>query len=443
MSMRDYIPAWLGGSRTAPAVQNASPLPVVLQDSNYREIFGPAINLPVPTEQTALMVSAVHACVNLIAGTISALPLELYHQSVDGERERLTNDNLWWILNEEFIPRWSAANAWEYMTQSLLLHGDAFAVIERDYAGGVRGLIPVHPMRASVILAPDKRRLVYSILPELPADGAKATIYDQDDILHIGGFGFDGFRGLSPIRYALRMTGAVTIATQEYSANFFANSARPDFAITSPNKLSPETVDQLRAMLNDRHGGTSKAHQPMVLSGGLDVKQMQMPIGDMQLIETRKFQVEEIARIYGVPAFMIGHVEKTTSWGSGVAEMGTAFVRYTLAQHLNKFETEINRKLFRTRAKVAKFDTANLERADMTTLFNSFRVGLGRAGEPGFLTVAEVRQALNLKRQPDGELFSGIAAPAAPTPAPAPAEDPTEPAEPPAPKPAPKKGKKS
>ena len=138
---------------------------------------------------------------------------------------------------------------------------------------------------------------------------------------------------------------------------------------------------------------------------------------------------------------MIGHVEKTTSWGSGVAEMGTAFVRYTLAQHLNKFETEINRKLFRTRAKVAKFDTANLERADMTTLFNSFRVGLGRAGEPGFLTVAEVRQALNLKRQPDGELFSGIAAPAAP--AATPAEAPVAPAETPPPPPAPKKGKKS
>lgn len=438
MSVRDYLPAWLGGSK-AGSVQNASALPVVVQDWSYRnDLFGPATNLPMPTEYTALMVSAVHACINLIAGTISCLPVDLYRQSADGERDKLTDDNLWWALNEQFVPRWSAANGWEFLVQSLLIHGDAFAVIVRDRMGTPTGFIPVHPRRVSVVLTPDGTRLVYSVLPELNADRGAAKVYDQDDMLHVAGFGFDGFRGLSPLRYALRMTGAVSIATQEYSANFFANSARPDFALTSPNKLSPEAVEQLRAMLGERHGGTAKSHQPMLLHGGLDIKTISMPLEDVQLLATRQFQIEEIARIYGVPPFMIGHNEKTTSWGSGVEAMGTAFVRYTLRQHLHKFENEINRKLFRTRSKVALFDTTDLERADMKSMFDAFRVGLGRAGEPGFLTVEEVRQALNLKRQPNGQLFNGgTNPPAAPEPQ-------AEPAPPPAPAaPAAKKGKRN
>jgi HK97 family phage portal protein len=126
----------------------------------------------------------------------------------------------------------------------------------------------------------------------------------------------------------------------------------------------------------------------------------------MQLLQTRQFAIEEIARIYGIPPFMIGHNEKTTSWGSGVEAMGTGFVRYALRQHLNKIENEVNRKLFRTASKVAQFDTTELERADTKSMFESMRIAIGRSGEPGFLTINEARARLSLKRLDGGNDLS-------------------------------------
>jgi len=152
-----------------------------------------------------------------------------------------------------------------------------------------------------------------------------------------------------------------------------------------------------------------------------------MPIEDMQLIETRRFQVEEIARIYGVPPFMIGHTDKTTSWGSGIDAMGAGFVRFTLRDHLNAYENELNRKFFRTSRWIAKFDTSELERADLKTLLESYRIALGRAGERAIMTVEEVRNRLDLPRVADGDLNANL--PAGPAPKEPADPEPKDPAE--------------
>jgi len=406
---------WLFTGRGPGAVQAADQpqtrLPEIVRGTSlFDDLVLGAGGLQVPTEQTALTVSAIYASVNLIAGAIAALPMHIYRRSPDGELDRLPNDDLWWLLNEQMTPRWSAANGWEFMVQALLLHGDGFAKIRRDRNGAIQALEPIHPSRVTVAVSNDGLRLVYVVEPDpaIPSSArAGREVIDQDDMLHIAGFGFDGRRGLSPLRYALRMTGSVALATQDYSARFFSNSARPDFALRTDQALPPEKVQLLREQIDERHRGQANAHRPMVLTNGLDVKTITLPAEDMQLIETRQFQIEEIARIYGIPPFMIGHNEKTTSWGSGVEAMGIGFVRYALRQHLNKFQNEINRKLFRTASRVAEFDTTELERADTKSLFEAFRIALGRAGEPGFMTVEEVRARLSLKRQPDGELSRG------------------------------------
>jgi len=142
--------------------------------------------------------------------------------------------------------------------------------------------------------------------------------------------------------------------------------------------------------------------KPMILEGGLDIKTLTMPLEEMQLLETRKFQVEEICRAFGVQPFMIGHTEKTSSWGTGVEAMGAGFVRYTLRDHLNAFQNEINRKFFRTAARVAEFDTAELERADIGVMMAALRQALGRAGEPAIMSVEEVRTMLRLPRKMEG-----------------------------------------
>lgn len=409
MTFRERVASWIMGRE----IKNSVPMPMMTADSgNLEEFWGiPKTGLPVVTEQTAMTISAVYACVNLIAGAISALPMNVFARKPDGERDQLHNDDIWWLLNEQFTPRWSAANGWEYLVMALLFHGDAFAVINRRKDGTIIGIDPIHPSRVTVLFSTNGAELVYAILRDtrIPDTGPSFDVYAQDDILHVAGFGFDGLRSVSPLRYHLKMAGAVALATQNYAANFFSNSARPDMAITTDQEINAETARGIREAWNRTYQGTENAHNVAVLGKGAKLQQITMSAEDAQLIATRQFQIEEIARAYGVPPHMIGHTEKTTSWGAGVTEMGAGFVRFTLRQHLNKFQNEINRKFFRTATRFAEFDTFELERADMKSLFEGFRVALGRAGEPGFMTTDEVRLKLNLKRTNGGDtLATGV-----------------------------------
>ncbi|MDZ7906328.1 MAG: phage portal protein [Cypionkella sp.] len=356
-----------------------------------------------PSENAIMRVTAASSCVKLIAGAIASLPMHIYNRSLDGDLTRDVNSDLWWTLNEQFSPRWSASAGWSFMVGSLLLHGDGFAEILRNGAGLIVGLTPLHPNRVRVIATPDGSRLVYEVQPdptiEAPsAQVASMRVLDQDDILHVPGFGFNGLRGMSALRFSLANSGSLAINAQDFSQKFLENMARPDFALRTDQQLTDEQYNRLRASL-DEHKGPMNAGRPMILDGGLDLKTLTMPLEEMQLLETRKFQVEEIARAFGVQPFMIGHTEKTSSWGTGVEAMGAGFVRYTLRDHLNTFQNEINRKFFRTARFCAEFDTAELERADTAAMFSAIRVALGRAGEPAFMTLEEARQMLRLPKK--------------------------------------------
>jgi HK97 family phage portal protein len=404
MTWRTALAEFIGGRK----FENLTTLPQIVNGSSQWGDFADFEGGLSPlTERQALTISAIYASVNLIAGAIAALPLNIYRYSAkDGERTRLYDDPLHWILNEEMSPRWSAANGWEFLCRSLLLPGDSFAIIERGFDGAPNGLVPVHPDRVTVAVSNDARRLIYGIEPEIMAsdqEKGRLRAYDQDDIIHVPGFGFDGRVGMSPLRYALRMTGGSTKAMAEFMASFYVNSARPDYALMTDQALSPDAIEDIKRQIDDNHKGPSKAYRPMVLQGGLDVKTISMPIKDMEVIAMQQFQTEEIARIYGVPPFMIGSTEKTTSWGTGVDSMGIGFVRYTLRRHLNKFENELNRKLFRTASRVLEFDTSDLERADNKSFVEGLRTAVGRAGETRMISINEARKAMRMKRDGDPE----------------------------------------
>lgn len=359
-----------------------------------------------PSERQAMRVTAVWACVSLIGGAISSLPMHVYRRADDGDLTRDANHELWWVLNEQWSPRWSASAGWNFVTASKLLHGDGFAEILRSRSGAIRGLVPLHPNRVRVIATPDGARLVYEVQPDPTisrpdAERSRVRVLDQDDVLHVPGFGFNGLRGMSALRFSLANSGRLALNAQTFSASFLENMARPDFALKVATNLTDDDFDRLREMLDD-HKGPRNSGRPMILEGGLDIHQLTMPLEDVQLLETRKFQVEEIARAFGVQPFMIGHTEKTSSWGTGVEAMGAGFVRYTLRDHLNAFQNEMNRKFFRTARNVAEFDTAELERGDTKSMFDAVRVALGRAGEPAFMTREEGRQFLRLPREMQG-----------------------------------------
>lgn len=344
------------------------------------------------SERSAMSVSAVYACVGLIAGAVLSLPLPIYRRDEKG-RERVQHE-IGDLLNSQPHPAWSAATAWEFTLTSVLLSGDSFWRIHRKskYSPKVAAFEPLHPNKVEVKRNGD--RLIYIVTLE---DGQRVP-FDQDDILHVPGPGFDGLRGMSPVRFAaLRMAGGLAKAADEYSAAFFQNGARPDFILqTDQTKLSVEAAELVRQTWGEKHQGLARAHLPAVLTGGLKVQQLSLSAEDAQLIETRRFQVEDVCRVFGVPPHMIGHTEKTSSWGSGVEAQAIGFVKFTLQRWLVKFEQEINRKCFADGAHFCEFNTAGLERGDIKTRNESYRTGLGRAGEDAWLTVNEVRRAENL-----------------------------------------------
>lgn len=412
--LRDWVGGGFRNGGTAPAISNSAAIPssLVSRGSSIYEAFagldGLGADLPLLNERSALTVSAITGCVNLISGAICSLPVNIFAQKADGERTRLGDDPLLSVLNTEFSPRWVAHAGWDFLARSRLYHGDGFAEIIRQ-GSRVNGLRPIHPLLVQPAPWTDGSRMAYIISPDPWLENRERRVVDQDDMLHVPGWGFDGVRSVSPLRHFLKMAGSVALATQDYAGQFFANSARPDYQLEHPGNPTEQQVESLRVMLAEKHSrAAGNAFKPMILTGGMKASSLQLSNEDAELIATRGFQIEEIARAFGVPPFMIGHHEKSTSWGTGVAEMGAGFVRYTLRSHLNAFQNEINRKLLRTGGRKIEFDTFELERGDMKSMFEALRVALGRAGEPGFMTQNEARGVAGLNKMDDGDvLFDG------------------------------------
>lgn len=354
-------------------------------------------------EDAARSVAAVSACCDLIGGSIGCLPLHFYRRTPQG-RDRYTSD-LWWLFNERPSPQFSAAAFWQYISDSRLLHGDGFARIVRSspYSPTVIGVEPYHPLLVDV----DKvgGRLVYTFHPRDTTE--KMIVADQDDVLHFPGAGYDGIRSVSALKYGLKHAAGIAKAADEQAAQNMEDGARPDFAVEVPGEMTPDARETLRKSWMDRHSGQGSKKAPVVLAGGMKLHQLTMSAEDAQLLGTRQFQIEEICRIFGVPPFMIGHNEKTTSWGSGVEQMGIGFVKYTLQRHLCVIEQEINHKFFKTSRNFAEFLTAGLERGDIKSRNESYRIALGRAGEPAWMTVNEVRAFENLPPVAGGDVIGG------------------------------------
>ena len=377
-------------------------------------VGGPSVN-----ETTAMRVSAVYACVALIAGAISTLPMPVYARSVEG-REKVDHP-YFWLLNESPNDDISAAVFWEYLVSSRLFYGDCFAEILRPSfaSSSVTGFLPHHPNRVQPF-RDTAGNLFYRVTPLI---GAPYTVHPSD-MIHVPSLGFDGIRSPSPITYAARQAVGTALSADEYNSRFFVNGARPDFAITMPGVMSKDQADMLRATWTEHHAGVAKSHMPAVLMGGLDIKQLSLSAVDSQILATSMFQVEQIARVLGVPPHMIGHTDKSTSWGAGVENMGRGFVKFTLKRDLVKFEQEFNRKLWPTRERLfVRFDLADIERGDLKSENEALRIALGRAGEPGWMTQDEVRKEKNMPpKGGDANKLLSVIAPAAPQPQPTEAE---------------------
>ncbi|CAG4906170.1 phage portal protein [Paraburkholderia saeva] len=364
------------------------------------------------TERSAMSVAAVYACVSLIGGAIASLVMGEYERN--GADNMPVQSDLWYLFNEEMHPRWSAAVGWEYGVQSLLLHGDLFQRIHRvtRYSSAIESFEPLHPLCVNPMRYGE--RMVYSVWD--PVTGQVEYI-DQDDIIHVPGPGFDGYRGLSQIRHVLRLPVSASIAAGELSEGILNDGLRPDLVLKTSTKLDEAKINKLRNQWLEKYSGLRNSAAPVVLDGDMDIKQISMSASDAQLLENRKLTADDICGIFGVMPYMIGRPEKTTTLGSSVEQFGISFVKYTLQRHIVKIEQEANRKVIRSPTKFVRYDVSSLERGDTSARFTAYRTAAGRAGEPGFMTVNEIRRKENLPPVPDGDqLFKGTNDAAKPNP---------------------------
>jgi HK97 family phage portal protein len=361
---------------------------VASSDPRMAEIFGAAPN---PSgmhvnEHTAMSVSAAYACTRLIAGAIGSMPVDVFRRQPGGMRERINErHDMWWLLNEQAHTRWTAASMWKWLVKSELLRGDGFAWIQRDRAGMVTGLQPLWSDGVTVERRGD--RLAYFFVDD---DGRNRGA-DQDDILHVPGFGYDGMRGMSAIKWGARNAIAIGMATDDFSSRFFGSGAMVRHVLTTPGKMTKAAVDDLRAQFEAKYAGLENAYRPMVLTEGMGVSELSLNAEDSQLLESRKFQVIEVARAFGVPPFMIGESEKNTSFGAGIEQLSLGFVKYTLQDRLTTMEQEINRKLFRTASVFVKFNLDEMLRGDSAARAKFLREMVGGSQGPGIMTADEAR----------------------------------------------------
>ena len=363
--------------------------------SAYSFFFGASSSGKAVNEKTALQTTAVYACVRILAETIALLPLHTYRTSPNG-KEKAAMHPLYYLLHSEPNPEMTSFVFRETLMGHLLLWGNAYAQIIRNGRGTVMALYPLLPNKMMVNRT-DQGILYY----QYEKDGQTYFLSSQD-VLHIPGLGFDGLIGYSPIGMAKNAIG-MAIATEEYGAKFFANGANPGGVLEHPGVVKDPA--RVRDSWNAVYQGSGNAHRVAVLEEGMKFQSIGIPPEQAQFLETRKFQLNEIARIFRIPPHMIGDLEKSSF--SNIEQQSLEFVMYTLDPWVVRWEQAMQRALFSEGEKqryFVKFNVDGLLRGDYQSRMNGYAVGR----QNGWLSSNDIRELENLNRistEEGGDLY--------------------------------------
>ena len=372
--------------------------------SGYSVFFGVTTAGKTVTERSAMQMTAVYSCVRILAEAIAGLPLHVYRYKEDGGKEKASDHPLYLLLHDEPNPEMSSFVFRETLMTHLLLWGNAYAQIIRNGKGEVIALYPLMPNKMTVD-RDDKGQLYYSYqrgTDEAIRDKAQTVILRPSDVLHIPGLGFDGLVGYSPIAMAKNAIG-LAIATEEYGAKFFANGAAPSGVLEHPGTIKDPT--RVREAWQSQFGGSSNSGKVAVLEEGMKYTPISISPEQAQFLETRKFQINEIARIFRVPPHMVGDLEKSSF--SNIEQQSLEFVKYTLDPWVVRWEQSIQRTLLTAEEKSQYFVKFNLEgllRGDYQSRMN----GYATARQNGWMSANDIRELENLDRIPaeqGGDLY--------------------------------------
>lgn len=367
------------------------------QDFSY--LFGRTTSGENVDEFKAMQTTAVYACVRILAEAIASLPLHVYGRTTNG-KERKMDHPLYFLLHDEPNPEMSSFVFRETIMSHLLIWGNAYVQIIRDKAGRVISLYPLLPDKMSVH-RDDSGKLYYKYqrqTEENPNFKDKGTVLlKQEDILHVLGLGFDGLIGYSPIAMAKNAIG-MTLATENYGAAFFKNGANPGGVLEHPGIL--KDPKRVRDSWNAVYNGATNAHKVAVLEEGMKYTQVGIPPEEAQFLQTRKFQINEIARLYRIPPHMVGDLEKSSF--SNIEQQSLEFVKYTLDPWVVRLEQAFKRSLFLPEEKkryLIKFNVDGLLRGDYQSRMNGYAI----ARQNGWLSTNDIRELEDLNLLSDEE----------------------------------------
>ncbi len=372
--------------------------------SGYRFFLGGSTAGKAVTEHSAMQMTAVYACVRILSEAIAGLPLHLYRYNDDGGKEKALEHPLYLLLHDEPNPEMSSFVFRETLMTHLLLWGNAYAQIIRNGKGEVVALYPLMPNRMTVD-RDSQGKLYYSYQmsnSDAPTMPSGTVILKPSDVLHVPGLGFDGLVGYSPIAMAKNAIG-LAIATEEFGAKFFANGATPGGLLEYPGTV--KDPDRVRESWNKGFSGSQNAGKVAILEEGMKYTPISIAPEQAQFLETRKFQINEIARIFRVPPHMVGDLEKSSF--SNIEQQSLEFVKYTLDPWVVRWEQSIQRTLLTAEEKKQYFVKFNLEgllRGDYQSRMN----GYATARQNGWMSANDIRELENLDRIPasdGGDLY--------------------------------------
>ena len=367
--------------------------------SAYTFYMGGTTSGKAVTERSAMQMTAVYSCVRILAEAIAGLPLHVYEYTESGGKQKAIKHPLYLLLHDEPNPEMSSFVFRETLMTHLLLWGNAYAQIIRNGKGEVIALYPLMPNKMRVD-RDERGQLYYEYQHSSDeADTLKGTCVKlhPSDVLHIPGLGFDGLVGYSPIAMAKNAIG-MAIACEEYGAKFFANGAAPGGVLEHPGTI--KDPQRVRESWQSTYGGSGNSHRIAVLEEGMKYTPIGISPEQAQFLETRKFQINEIARIFRVPPHMVGDLEKSSF--SNIEQQSLEFVKYTLDPWVIRWEQSLMRALLTQDEKklyFAKFNLDGLLRGDYQSRMNGYAIGR----QNGWMSANDIRELENLDRIPTEE----------------------------------------
>jgi HK97 family phage portal protein len=376
-----------------------------LVGSRYSFLFGSTSAGKPVNEHTAMQMTAVYSCVRILSETLAGLPLHVYKYNDNGGKEKHLTHPLYKLLHDEPNPEMTSFAFRETLMSHLLLWGNAYAQIIRNAHGEVLSLYPLMPNKMTVDRDSNGRLfyLYQRSSEDVPSLGKDSQVYlTPADVLHIPGLGFDGLVGYSPIAMAKNAVG-LAIATEEYGAKFFANGAAPGGVLEHPGTI--KDPQKVKESWNAAYQGSANSHKVAVLEEGMKYQSIGISPEQAQFLETRKFQINEIARIFRVPPHMLADLEKSSF--SNIEQQSLEFVKYTLDPWVVRWEQTMCRSLLMQSEKpivFIKFNVDGLLRGDYASRMN----GYATARQNGWMSANDIRELENLDRIPvelGGDLY--------------------------------------